>query len=109
LSLSPNFEVALAIDATKGRWATVTVRGEVDTVTAPILRAQLETAIAGAHCEGLVVDLASVEFFGPAAVAVLVWARKRIAAEGGSMWLRDPSRPVNESSSSSSPKARVRS
>ncbi len=49
------------------------VVGEIDTLTAPLLRAQLEGAIGGVPL--LVLDLTEVTFLGSAGLAVLVAAK----------------------------------
>jgi anti-sigma B factor antagonist len=49
------------------------VVGEIDTMTAPLLRAQLDTQIPGN--ELLVLDLTEVSFLGSAGLAVLVAAK----------------------------------
>lgn len=51
----------------------VHVVGEVDTLTAPLLRAQLDEQIAAAPL--IVLDLSSVTFLGSAGLAVLVAAK----------------------------------
>jgi anti-sigma B factor antagonist len=54
---------------------TVTVVGEVDTFTAPVLRASLDTQLEQ-QPEQLVVDLCGVQFLGSAGLAVLVETQK---------------------------------
>ena len=58
---------------------TVTVVGEVDTFTAPVLRASLDTQLEQ-QPEELVVDLCGVQFLGSAGLAVLVETQKSARA-----------------------------
>lgn len=65
-----------------GTGATVvTVAGEVDMLTAPVLRQRLEEHFA-ADQTPIIVDLSQVEFFGSTALAVLVDTHQRATAEG---------------------------
>ena len=54
---------------------TVTVVGEVDTFTAPVLRSSLDTQLEQSPSE-LVIDLSGVQFLGSAGLAVLVETQK---------------------------------
>ncbi len=54
---------------------TVTVVGEVDTFTAPVLRASLDTQLEQ-QPTALVIDLCGVQFLGSAGLAVLVETQK---------------------------------
>ena len=54
---------------------TVTVVGEVDTFTAPVLRSSLDTQLEQ-QPKGLVIDLSGVQFLGSAGLAVLVETQK---------------------------------
>ncbi|SDP34921.1 anti-sigma B factor antagonist [Klenkia soli] len=58
---------------------TVTVVGEVDTFTAPVLRASLDTQLE-LQPEELVIDLCGVQFLGSAGLAVLVETQKSARA-----------------------------
>jgi anti-sigma B factor antagonist len=53
----------------------VTVVGEVDTFTAPVLRASLDTQLEQ-QPTALVIDLCGVQFLGSAGLAVLVETQK---------------------------------
>ncbi len=59
---------------------TVTVVGEVDTFTAPVLRSTLDTQLEQTPSE-LVIDLSGVEFLGSAGLAVLVETQKSARAK----------------------------
>ena len=59
----------------------VTVAGEVDMLTAPVLRQRLEEHFA-ADQTPIIMDLSQVEFFGSNALAVLVDTHQRATAEG---------------------------
>ena len=58
---------------------TVTVVGEVDTFTAPVLRSTLDTQLEAQPRE-LVIDLSGVQFLGSAGLAVLVETQKTARA-----------------------------
>ena len=70
------------------------IGGEIDASTAPALVEALATRrpdIAGKH---LVVDLSEVGFIDSSGLAALLDARGRLAADGGMLILRRPSRCV---------------
>ncbi|MEA3076140.1 MAG: anti-sigma factor antagonist [Actinomycetota bacterium] len=70
----------------------ISVHGEVDIATAPLLRSALAGAVAmGAR---LTVDLAGVTFMDAAGVGVLAGAATLARRVGGDLVLRDPSRPT---------------
>ena len=58
---------------------TVTVVGEVDTFTAPVLRSSLDSQLEQSPKE-LVIDLSGVQFLGSAGLAVLVETQKAARA-----------------------------
>ena len=66
--------ITLSTSHDDGR-VTVTVVGEVDTFTAPVLRASLDTQLEQQPTE-LVIDLCGVQFLGSAGLAVLVETQK---------------------------------
>ncbi|ONI80028.1 hypothetical protein ALI144C_23740 [Actinosynnema sp. ALI-1.44] len=73
---------SLSIEVGQGPSGPVlSVRGEVDTVTAPELQAGVEQAMPGAG-QVLVVDLSGVTFLSSAGLSVLVQAHQR-AEEAG--------------------------
>ncbi|RBY83094.1 STAS domain-containing protein [Blastococcus sp. TF02A-30] len=59
---------------------TVTVVGEVDTFTAPVLRSTLDSQLEQSPRE-LVIDLSGVQFLGSAGLAVLVETQKSARAK----------------------------
>lgn len=69
--------------ATRGAGVVVTVRGELDLATAPILREQLSTVDKDAA--RVVVDLSAVTFIGSAGLALLVEAHNECAGRGASL------------------------
>lgn len=71
-----------------GEDVVVTVRGEVDVVTAPQLRSFLFDAVAGAR--HLVLDLSDLEFIDAAGLSVLVATQRRLARRGSKVVLRSP-------------------
>jgi anti-sigma B factor antagonist len=76
--------------------AVVSVRGEVDVLTAPILRAALTEADGGADGgiapASLTVDMADMTFIDASGLGVLVGAAGRARRRGQDLVLRDPSR-----------------
>jgi len=82
LELPPD-TLEVAARAVGGR-TVLTVAGEVDVYTAPILREQLDL-LADAQLPGLVVDLSRVEFLDSTGVGVLLGAVKRAHAAGGTL------------------------
>ena len=72
--------VVTAVDSASGAMV-VTVVGEVDMVTAPVLRERLDVLFRADRAP-IVVDLSRVEFFGSTGLAVVVDAQHRAEAEG---------------------------
>lgn len=67
----------LTVDVdTRGGAVVVSVRGELDLATVPVLRERLDTLLPGA-ASPLVVDLSAVTFIGSAGLALLVDAHNR--------------------------------
>ncbi|GAA4350165.1 STAS domain-containing protein [Angustibacter luteus] len=64
----------------------VEVSGEIDVYSAPALRDQLNTLVAGGH-HHLVVDMQGVEFLDSTGLGVLVGGLKRVRTQGGSLHL----------------------
>ena len=77
----------------EGSMVVITVRGEVDIATAPLLRAVLD-GIYAARPRRVEIDLSGVTFLDSHALTTLVAARRRLAAVGAALVLRQPSRPV---------------
>lgn len=77
----------------EGSTVAVTVRGEVDIATAPLLRAVLDGVYA-AEPRRVELDLSGVAFLDSHALTTLIAARRRLAARGAVLVLRAPSRPV---------------
>ena len=68
----------------------LTVSGELDIATAPVLRDRLAGAIeAGKH--GLVIDLSALTFLDSVALATIVHAKQRLPADGKMALAIDPS------------------
>ena len=73
----------------------LSVRGEVDMVTAPRLWQHLEAALPDAT-ERLVVDLSETTFIDSTALGVFVRAFKRLRHAGADLVLRSPSRTARK-------------
>ena len=67
----------------------VHVSGEVDIVTAPVLRRHLDSAIAAGR-PTIIIDLSGTTFLDARGVGVLVGARKQVAHGGGHLVIRKP-------------------
>lgn len=76
-----------------GTTLVVSVRGEVDIATAPLLRAVLE-GLPQSRPRRVEVDLSEVTFLDSQGITCLVAGRRRFAAEGIGFALRSPSRPA---------------
>jgi anti-sigma B factor antagonist len=96
---SPTFAVDVRLQpATNGRSgevqvAVVTVVGELDLSTVPVLRQKLTEAICPA-CAAVVVDLAAVDFIDASGVGALVGAAGEASRAGVKFVLREPSTSV---------------
>lgn len=73
--------------------AAITVCGEVDLSTAPLLTDLVERVVAE-HPDRVVIDLANVTFFGAAGLNALLQAYEIVSATGAQLLLRAPSRPT---------------
>jgi len=77
---------------------TVTVVGEVDTFTAPVLRSSLDSQLEQSPRE-LVIDLSGVQFLGSAGLAVLVETQKSARSRDVGLRLIATTRAVSRGSS----------
>ena len=68
----------------------IAVRGEIDMATCERLRDAIEPHLGPA--QAIVLDLSEVRFMDSTSFAVLVQARGRLTADGGSLVLRNPSK-----------------
>ena len=76
---APFDDVITLSTSTEAGVTTVTVVGEVDTFTAPVLRSSLDAQLEQSPSE-LVIDLSGVQFLGSAGLAVLVETQKSARA-----------------------------
>lgn len=76
--------VVAAVDPDTGAATVLTLEGEVDMLTAPVLRRRLGEAFNGDPTH-LIVDLSGVEFLGSHGLAALLDAQERAGAEGRSL------------------------
>ena len=76
---------------------TVTVVGEVDTFTAPVLRSSLDSQLEQSPRE-LVIDLSGVQFLGSAGLAVLVETQKSARSRDVGLRLIATTRAVTRAS-----------
>lgn len=79
----------------EGPRAEVEVAGEVDIATCPPLDDTV-ARLAAAGIEQLTFDLREVTFLGSSGLASLLRAQRLVAAEGGRLVLRAPSRVVRD-------------
>jgi anti-sigma B factor antagonist len=90
---APFDDVITLSTSTEDGVVTVTVVGEVDTFTAPVLRSTLDSQLEQAPRE-LVIDLSGVQFLGSAGLAVLVETQKSARAKEVSLRLIATTRAV---------------
>jgi anti-sigma B factor antagonist len=76
-----------------GDLARITVIGEIDSSTAPLLRTELDTVLEGAPSE-LVLDLDGVTFLDSAGLSVLAATHRRLAGGKTRLRLLASGRPV---------------
>jgi anti-sigma B factor antagonist len=70
----------------EGDRTVISVTGEIDVYTAPILRERLNELVASGHYD-LVVDMEGVEFLDSTGLGVLVGGLKRVRSHDGSLRL----------------------
>jgi anti-anti-sigma factor len=87
---SPEFGV---VTSAAGFEAVLTVTGEVDGNTAPVLGAALNSAIDGGH-RFVVLDLAHSTFSDSSGVQVITRGMERLGLSGGALTIRSPSTVV---------------
>lgn len=84
-------------DGEHGEWAVLRVSGELDLVTAPVLRQRVRDAVAdGRH--RLVLDLSEVWFCDSSGVGVLIATRRLLRSCQGSLRLILPARGAADGS-----------
>jgi anti-sigma B factor antagonist len=92
-----SFDIGLPLDTTISRprpgVTLVEVDGEVDTLTAPRLEADVADALDGAS-GAVVVDLTGVTFLASSGLAVLIHGARRATASGGRLHVVAASRAV---------------
>jgi anti-anti-sigma factor len=76
-----------------GTVTVITISGELDMSTAPLLTDLVEAAV-GARPTRVVVDMANVTFLCATGLRGLIQARDMIIAGGGHLVLRAPSQPT---------------
>ena len=90
---APFDDVITLSTSTEDGSVTVTVVGDVDTFTAPVLRSSLDTQLEQSPRE-LVIDLSGVQFLGSAGLAVLVETQKSARARNVDLRLIATTRAV---------------
>jgi anti-sigma B factor antagonist len=73
--------------------AVVSITGEVDLSTAPLLRKSLYSALDDGALR-LILDFAGVSFIDSTGLGVIVGALKRVSESGGTLAVRAPIRPT---------------
>jgi anti-sigma B factor antagonist len=79
--------------ATSGDETVVSVRGELDMATAPQLRDSLAEVLADLPTR-LVVDARQLTFIDSTGLSALLLAQRRCRAQGGELYLREPTEAV---------------
>lgn len=72
--------------ATRGEWAVLTVRGDLDLATGPLLRQRIVGLVADGH-RNVAVDLTLLDFIDSVGLGLLVAAMKRVRTVGGQMFV----------------------
>lgn len=91
---SPLLSLRSSESGESGATTVVTVGGDIDLATAPVLARYLDGVLARPDCAEVIVDLAAVEFLGARGVGVLADADDRASARGCSMLLVAGTRAV---------------
>ena len=86
--MTATFDSDLGIEISHGEELTVTVKGEIDIATAPILRSALEELCAD---RDVLVDVANVSFIDSSGLNVLVVQVMSRRDAGGSLHIRNSS------------------
>lgn len=81
----------LEISVEPGPTTTLTLVGELDPATAPLVDAAVATAVASGGLDQLVLDLQGIDFIDSAGLRVLVRAREALRSNGSALVLRSPS------------------
>jgi anti-sigma B factor antagonist len=79
----------LSVDA--GPSATITLVGELDPATAPLLDQQIEQLLTDESVTRVVLDLSGLTFLDSSGLRVFVTAREALTSRGGELALREPS------------------
>ena len=79
--------------AREGDATLIYVRGEIDIATCERLRDAIEPHLGPQQT--IVLDLSGVEFMDSSCLKLLVQARGTLTADGGSLFLRNPSREAH--------------
>ena len=79
----------VSVEFARDTWPTVSVAGEVDIQTSPVLEEQLRSVLDQGH-PSVFVDLAEVTFLDSTGLSVLVSGLKRCQIAGGELRLLSP-------------------
>ena len=85
------------LETQRGGWTVLSVAGELDLATSPLLRRHVHEAVAQGH-RRLVLDLARVRFCDSTGVGVLIAARRLLRSCAGELRLILPARGAEEGS-----------
>jgi anti-anti-sigma factor len=81
------------VERTEGG-AMCALRGELDLMTAPRLRAELRPFLADTGVEGIIFDLADLRFVDSSGIQALIDFRRELDARGATMAVVRPKRTV---------------
>ncbi len=81
----------LDLSVSAGATTTITLVGELDPATAPLLDQEVQRVLGDTSVERVVLDLAGLTFLDSSGLRVFVTARESLAARGGELALRSPS------------------
>ena len=92
--MSPELEHPLAIEVrSEGGEATLTLAGELDPHTAPLLADEIEGLI-GSGATSIVLVLADLGFIDSSGLRVVISADRELTERGGGLVLRSPNETV---------------
>jgi anti-anti-sigma factor len=79
--LSPR-KFAVASEGPEKGLGLISIRGEVDLLTAKIVRAEIQANLRGGKVSGLIFDLSECDFIDSTAIALLIETQRKLSRDG---------------------------